>query len=58
MKTEQGKVAGDIYFEHFKLIKKPSFLEVLKSGWQIRLAVGIDFTASNGHIAQPNSLHA
>ena len=33
MKTEQGKASGDIYFEHFKLIKKPSFLEVLKSGW-------------------------
>jgi hypothetical protein len=29
----------------------------LKHGLQINLQVGIDFTASNGNINQPNTLH-
>jgi hypothetical protein len=28
-------------------VDKPSFVEYLKSGWFINLAVAIDFTASN-----------
>jgi hypothetical protein len=47
LRSESGKENGVIWFEDFKMIEKPSFVEYLKSGWLINLAVGIDFTASN-----------
>jgi len=39
--------AGKINFSQFKLVKRPSFVEILRSGLQLSLAVAIDFTASN-----------
>lgn len=41
------RVGGQIWFEDLLLVDKPSFVEYLKSGWFINLAVAIDFTASN-----------
>jgi hypothetical protein len=35
----------------------PNFLEYLRSGWGINMSVAIDFTASNGEISDPDSLH-
>jgi hypothetical protein len=47
IKNQQNKTGGYIMFDSFKVVQKPSFVEYLKSGWYINLAVGIDFTASN-----------
>lgn len=50
-------VAGRITIDQIKLVEKPSFLDYLRSGWQINLHVAIDFTASNGESSLPTSLH-
>jgi len=49
--------AGNLIIEHIKLVEKPSFIDYLRSGWQINLHVAIDFTASNGEPSVPSSLH-
>ena len=45
-------------FKDFKLIEKPTFTEILRSGWSLSLAIAIDYTASNGAIGAANSLHS
>jgi hypothetical protein len=45
--NDRGKQQGFLRFENIEVVMKPSFVEYLKSGWFINLAVGIDFTASN-----------
>ena len=40
-----------------RLYEKPSFVEYLKSGWQISLSVAIDYTYSNCPIDDTSSLH-
>ena len=50
LKTRQGKNAGGkINLNNFEVRDKPSFVEVLRSGVQLSLAIAIDFTASNGN---------
>ena len=49
--------AGHMTIDSIKLVEKPSFIEYLRSGWQINLHVAIDFTASNGESSLPTSLH-
>jgi hypothetical protein len=49
--------AGRMIVEHAEVIEKPSFIDYLRSGWQINLHVAIDFTASNGESSVPTSLH-
>ena len=44
-----GKGQGTIEFMDFQLIEVPTFVDYLKGGWRISLAVAIDFTASNGN---------
>ena len=39
------------------LISRPSFIGYLRSGMNINLTVGIDFTGSNGDYKDPRSLH-
>jgi len=56
--TDGGRPAGTLLFTKFELVEKPSFIEVLRSGWQISMACAIDYTASNGELSNPNSLHA
>ena len=57
-KTEKpGKLYGEIYIKEAHIRHFPSFLELLKNGLQINMAVSIDFTGSNGDPRQPNSLH-
>lgn len=41
----------------FQFTENPNFVEYLRSGWQMSLSVAIDFTASNGKITNPQSLH-
>ena len=40
------------------MIENPNFVDYLRSGWQISLSVAIDFTASNGQVHDPTSLHS
>jgi hypothetical protein len=42
----------------FVLLENPNFCDYLRSGWQMSLTVAVDFTASNGRINDPRSLHA
>eukprot|EP00347_Sterkiella_histriomuscorum_P013503 403364469 len=49
--------AGVMSIYTFKLTEKPSFIEYLKSGWQIGMQIGIDFTDSNGDQTEEESLH-
>jgi len=46
-----------VMFKQFEVVTRPSFVDYLRSGWQISLSVAIDFTASNGQPTQPSSLH-
>ena len=36
---------------------RPSFVEYLRSGWEVGLTVAIDYTQSNGNPTSPSSLH-
>lgn len=44
-------------FQELYVEQRPSFYDFLHSGWQMNLSVAIDFTASNGPIQYPDSLH-
>lgn len=44
-------------FDQFIIVERPSFVEYLRSGWNINLTAAIDFTASNGEVFEVNSLH-
>ena len=44
--------------DNFEVKEKPTFVDYLRSGWQVSLSVAIDYTASNGEPSQPGSLHA
>jgi hypothetical protein len=48
---------GMISFDQFSLVELPNFLEYLRSGWAVNMSVAIDFTASNGELVEPDSLH-
>ena len=37
--------------------KEPTFLDYLRSGWQMNLALAIDYTASNGDPDEDDCLH-
>lgn len=43
--------------DSFTIIEKPSFLDYLRSGWNVNLSTAIDFTASNGEPYDRSSLH-
>lgn len=46
-----------ISFKNARLIEKPNFMDFLWSGWKLNLKCAIDFTASNGDVIDPSSLH-
>jgi hypothetical protein len=54
---KQGIPLGSMTFDKFDLIVRPSMVDFLRSGWKISLSVAIDFTASNGELSDPSSLH-
>ena len=56
-KSGAVKGQGSIHFKDFQLLEVPSFVDYLRGGWQISLAVAIDFTASNGNPLDQRSLH-
>jgi Copine len=57
LRDASGAIAGTLLIEGFNLISRPSFVEYLRSGWFINMSVAIDFTASNGELTDPVSLH-
>lgn len=46
-----------IIVNNSQLVQQFSFIDYIKNGVQLGLSIGIDFTASNGQIDSPNSLH-
>ena len=46
-----------LHFDAFQVYSRPTFVEYLRSGWQISLVAAIDYTASNGNPNQQSSLH-
>jgi len=48
---------SEFKFEGFYIEERPSFYDFLHSGWKINLIVAVDFTASNGEVTDPSSLH-
>ena len=52
-----GKGKGTLEFADFQLIEVPSFVDYLKGGLRIDLAVAIDFTLSNGDPSSRYSNH-
>jgi len=55
--SQGGAPKGTITFKNFTMIEVPSFVDILRSGYQLSMAVAIDFTASNGEPSDFNSLH-
>lgn len=47
-----------IIINNSQLSQQYSFIDYIKNGVQLGLSIGIDFTASNGQIDNPNSLHS
>ena len=58
VKDKSNSNRGKIEFKQFSMIERPSFVDILRSGLQISLAIAIDFTQSNGNISDPSSLHS
>ena len=56
--TLDAGAGATLVVDNFQVRVKPSFVDYLRSGWQVSLTVAIDYTASNGEIRDPNSLHA
>ncbi|KAG2385825.1 hypothetical protein C9374_002974 [Naegleria lovaniensis] len=48
---------GDLVAKSAKLVKNYSFLDFISGGLRMNLLVAIDFTASNGNVTDPHSLH-
>eukprot|EP00127_Corallochytrium_limacisporum_P005789 Clim_evm7s211 gene=Clim_evmTU7s211 len=56
-KGSKYKNSGVLNFTSIEYEKKPTLIEYLQGGCEINLAMAIDFTASNGNPANPQSLH-
>jgi len=54
---KKGEPYGELYFSQFDTYQVPTMVDYLRSGWVISLSVAIDFTASNGELSDPESLH-
>jgi len=53
----QGNPYGTLTFDSFDLVEMPTMVDYIRSGWIMSLSVAIDFTASNGELSSPSSLH-
>uniref|UniRef100_K3WYR8 C2 domain-containing protein n=1 Tax=Globisporangium ultimum (strain ATCC 200006 / CBS 805.95 / DAOM BR144) TaxID=431595 RepID=K3WYR8_GLOUD len=49
--------AGLLIAHDVDVMRLPSFVEFLRGGLEMSLIIGIDYTASNGAISDPHSLH-
>lgn len=43
-----GEMGGEVSFTLYNMIETPSFVDYLRSGWQISLVAAVDYTGSNG----------
>ena len=57
LKDAQGKAYGEIFVDECAIAHFPTFIEYLRGGLQMNLAVSVDFTGSNGNPRDPKSLH-
>ena len=55
--TINGADGTTLVFDHAEVFIRPSFVDYLRSGWQISLVAAIDYTASNGNPSSSSSLH-
>ncbi|CAD6194525.1 unnamed protein product [Caenorhabditis auriculariae] len=56
-KGSKYKDSGILHFISAHVVRQETFLDFISGGTQLDFAVAIDFTASNGQVHQPNSLH-
>uniref|UniRef100_A0A158PAJ6 VWFA domain-containing protein n=1 Tax=Angiostrongylus cantonensis TaxID=6313 RepID=A0A158PAJ6_ANGCA len=56
-KGDKYKNSGTLEFDRVQLLKNYSFLDFIAGGTQLDFAVAVDFTASNGAVHKPTSLH-
>ncbi|EAR93346.1 copine protein (macronuclear) [Tetrahymena thermophila SB210] len=57
LKNPKSKKPGKIELTSYRFIERPSFLEYIRGNTQLNLVVCVDFTASNGAVSTPQSLH-
>ncbi|KAL4434860.1 hypothetical protein ABPG74_021199 [Tetrahymena malaccensis] len=51
------KKPGTIVLARYEYVEKPTFLQYIRGNTQLNLMVAVDFTASNGAVSTPESLH-
>ncbi|KAH7726795.1 Copine-8 [Aphelenchoides avenae] len=56
-KGDKYKNSGVLHFLDVQLRREYTFLEYISGGLQLEFAVAVDFTASNGDVKKPSSLH-
>ena len=56
-KGSKYKNSGKVILQSISVITVPSFLDYIQGGTQVNFTVAVDFTGSNGHPADPRSLH-
>jgi len=56
-KGSKYKNSGKVILQSISIISVPSFLDYIQGGTQVNFTVAVDFTGSNGHPADPRSLH-
>jgi hypothetical protein len=56
-KIDPGKLAWESALLLQKRVQEPSFLDYLRGGHELKVAIAVDFTGSNGSPKNPNSLH-
>ncbi|MCC9554900.1 hypothetical protein JHR61_09855, partial [Campylobacter jejuni] len=48
---------GVLIVDKINIIEDVTFLDYIRNGTQLHFAVAVDFTETNGHYTDPNSLH-
>eukprot|EP00968_Pinguiococcus_pyrenoidosus_P003495 scaffold228_cov312-Pinguiococcus_pyrenoidosus.AAC.13 len=56
-KKKKYRNSGEVSVVHREILVKPSFSDYLRGGMELSMMVAIDYTASNGSVTQPTSLH-
>ena len=56
-KDKKGKFGGNILFDDIKVMIMHPISSYIKMGMRLAMAVGVDFTGSNGIASSPSSLH-
>lgn len=56
-RTTLGRVVGQFILQDVRLLRRYSFLDFIRGGLEIRMAVAIDFTRSNKGPEHPDSYH-